>query len=43
MDDIDDIQLKHEIDEIMHNVDNIMKKVEALIPHEEEESTQEDN
>jgi hypothetical protein len=43
MDDIDDIQLKHEIDEIMNNVDNIMRKVEALIPRQEDESTQEEN
>lgn len=43
MDDIDDMQLKNEIDEIMKHVDNIMKKIEAIIPQNQEESTQEEN
>ena len=43
MDDIDDRQLKNEIDEIMKDVDNIMKKIEAIIPQNQEESTQEEN
>ena len=43
MDDIEDIQLKNEIDEIMQNIDNIMKKIEAIIPHKQEESAQEEN
>lgn len=36
MKDIDDIDLKNEIDEIMKNVDNIMKKVETLDPAKQE-------
>jgi hypothetical protein len=43
MDDIDDLQLKNEIDEIMQHVDNIMKKIEAIIPNKQEESAQEEN
>jgi hypothetical protein len=43
MDDIDDRQLKNEIDEIMKHVDNIMKKIEAIIPQNQKESTQEEN
>ncbi len=43
MDDIDDIQFKTEIDEIMRNVDNIMRKVELLTPQKEEESAQDEN
>jgi len=36
--DIDDLQLKMEIDEIMKSVDNIMKKVEIVLPMKEEET-----
>ena len=43
MDDIDDLQLKNEIDEIMQHVDNIMNKIEAIIPNKQEESAQEEN
>ena len=43
MDDIDDIQFKTEIDEIMKNVDNVMKKVELLIPQKDDESAPEEN
>jgi hypothetical protein len=43
MDDIEEIQIKNEIDQIMQNVDSIMKTIETVIPQSEEESTQEDN
>ena len=43
MDDIDDIQLKNEINQIMQHVDNIMKKIEGIIPQKQEESAQEEN
>jgi hypothetical protein len=43
MDDIEEIQIKNEIDAIMQNVDNIMKTIEAVIPQSEEESIPEDN
>ncbi len=43
MDDIEDIQIKNEIDQIMGNVDNIMKTVESIFPEKEEDSTQEEN
>ena len=43
MDDIEEIQIKNEIDQIMLNVDHIMKTIEAVIPPNEEESTPEDN
>ena len=43
MDDIEDIQIKNEIDQIMQNVDNIMKTIETIYPQKEEESTQEEN
>jgi len=36
--DIDDLQLKMEIDEIMKSVDSIMKKVEIVLPMNEEEA-----
>ncbi|MGD8257724.1 MAG: hypothetical protein PVG70_06060 [Desulfobacterales bacterium] len=36
--DIDDLQLKMEIDEIMKSVDSIMKKVEIVLPMKEEEA-----
>ena len=36
--DIDDLQLKMEIDEIMKSVDSIMKKVEIVLPRKEEEA-----
>ena len=36
--DIDDLQLKMEIDEIMKSVDSIMKKVEIVLPIKEEEA-----
>jgi hypothetical protein len=37
MNDIDDAQIKTEIDKIMKGVRNIMQKVEALTPKEETE------
>jgi hypothetical protein len=43
MDDIEDFQIKNEIDQIMQNVDNIMKTIETIYPQKEEESTQEEN
>ena len=43
MDDIEDIQIKNEIDQIMQNIDNIMKTIETIYPQKEEESTQEEN
>ena len=43
MDDIEEIQIKNEIDSIMQHVDNIMKTIEAVIPQNEEESVPEDN
>ena len=43
MDDIEEIQIKNEIDQIMQNVDNIMKTIEAIYPQKEEESTQEES
>ena len=43
MDDIEDIQIKNEIDQIMQNVDNIMKTIETIYPQNEEETTQEEN
>ena len=43
MDDIEDIQIKNEIDQIMQNVDNIMKTIETIYPQNEEEATQEEN
>jgi hypothetical protein len=38
MTDVEDLQLKAEIDEIMKSVDNIMQKVETVIPVKHEES-----
>jgi hypothetical protein len=32
MKDLEDLDLKAEIDEIMRSVDNIMKKIEAVMP-----------
>ena len=43
MDDIEEIQIKNEIDSIMQSVDNIMRSIEAAFPQNEEESTPEDN
>ena len=43
MDDIEEIQIKNEIDSIMQNVDNIMRTIEATFPQSEEESAPEDN
>jgi len=43
MDDIDDLQLKAEIDEIMNKVDHIMKKIETLVPQQEQEATHPEN
>ena len=43
MDDIEEIQIKNEIDSIMQNVDNIMRTIEAAFPQSEEESTPEEN
>jgi hypothetical protein len=37
MSDIDDAQLKTEIDEIMKGVKNIMQKIDALTPNNETE------
>ncbi len=36
MKDIEDIELKAEMDEIMRSVDNVMKKVEAILPPKNE-------
>jgi hypothetical protein len=38
MKDIEDIELKAEIDEIMRSVESIMKKVEAVLPTSSETS-----
>ena len=38
MTDIEDLNLKAEIDDIMRSVDNIMQKVETVIPAKQEES-----
>ena len=43
MEDIEEIQIKKEIDQIMQNVDNIMRNIEAVYPQKEEESTPEEN
>ncbi len=43
MDDIEEIQIKNEIDSIMQNVENIMRTIETAFPQSEEESTPEDN
>jgi hypothetical protein len=43
MDDIEEIQIKNEIDSIMQNVDNIMRTIEAAFPQNEEESRPEDS
>lgn len=43
MDDIEEIQIKNEIDLIMQNVDNIMQTIEAIYPQKKEESAQEEN
>ena len=40
MSDIDDAQIKDEIDGIMNGVKTIMKKIDALIPSEEPEQGQ---
>jgi hypothetical protein len=37
MDDIDDAQIKTEIDKIMKDVKNIMQKVNAIMPKDETE------
>ncbi len=38
MTDVDDLQLKAEIDEIMKGVDTIMTKVETALPAKQEET-----
>ena len=38
MADVEDLELKAKIDEIMKSVDNIMQKVETVIPVKHEES-----
>ena len=38
MADVEDLELKAEIDEIMKSVDNIMQKVETVIPAKQEDS-----
>ena len=43
MEDMDDIQLKFEIDHIMQSVNHIMKKIEELSPPKEEETGQPEN
>lgn len=43
MDDIEEIQIKNEIDSIMQNVDNIMRTIDAVFPQSDEESTPEEN
>ena len=36
MDDVDDLQLKEEIDAIMNQIDQTLKKIESVIPQKEE-------
>lgn len=43
MEDMDDIQLKSEIDDIMRSVNNIMNNIEELSPQEEEAPGQPNN
>lgn len=43
MDDIEEIQIKNEIDSIMQNVDNIMRTIDTVFPQSDEESTPEEN
>ena len=43
MDDIEDIQIKNEIDQIMQDIDNIMKTIESIFPEKEEGSTPAEN
>jgi hypothetical protein len=38
MKDLEDLDLKAEIDEIMRSVDSIMKKVEAVLPPKPEQT-----
>ena len=38
MKDLEDLDLKAEIDEIMRSVDSIMKKVEAVLPPKTEQT-----
>lgn len=43
MEDMEDIQLKSEIDQIMQSVNNIMNKIEELNPNKDKEAGQPDN
>ena len=43
MSDIEDAQLKTEIDEIMNGVKNIMQKIDALTPKNEAEPANEED
>ena len=43
MSDIDDAQIKAEIDGIMHGVKTIMQKIDALTPREDPEQEQGDD
>ena len=43
MEDMEDIQLKSEIDRIMQSVNNIMNKIEELNPNKDKESGQPNN
>jgi hypothetical protein len=36
MDDVDDVQLKEEIDLIMNQIDRTLKKIESVIPQKED-------
>lgn len=38
MKDIEDLELKAEMEEIMRSVDSVMKKVEAILPSKKETS-----
>ena len=43
MDEIEEIQIKNEIDQIMKNVDNILKTIDTIFPKNSEESNPEEN
>jgi hypothetical protein len=43
MDEIEEIQIKNEIDQIMKNVDSIMNTIERIFPQKEAESNPEEN
>ena len=43
MDEIEEIQIKNEIDQIMKNVDNILNTIDTIFPKNSEESNPEEN